>query len=107
MFVRNGLATSALVMVDLARAQAMGQQLRSRRSGKSLQSRNSLRATKLWRSERAQNLWLSRLVDAMEEFSRPEWRAAPCDRSVLAAVRARLARPASACLPRSRFSLPN
>ena len=35
------------------------------------------------------------LVDAMEEVSRPESRAHPCDPFVLAAVRAQLARPAS------------
>jgi hypothetical protein len=35
------------------------------------------------------------LIDAMEEVSRPELRAVPCDRAVLAAVRAQLARPAS------------
>jgi len=32
------------------------------------------------------------LVDAMEEVSRPERRAVPCDRLVLAAVEAQLAR---------------
>jgi hypothetical protein len=47
------------------------------------------------------------LVDAMEKFSRPELRAVPCDRLVLAAVRAQLARPASAYLPHSQFSLRN
>jgi hypothetical protein len=35
------------------------------------------------------------LIDAMEEVSRPEFRAVQCDRSVLAAVSAQLARPAS------------
>jgi hypothetical protein len=56
-----------------------------------------------WRSGNGQNLWLSRLIDAMEKVSRPEYRAVPCDRSVLAAVRAQLARPASPyahCAPR-------
>jgi len=50
-----------------------------------------------WRSEtgRGQTLWLSTLVEAMEEVSRPEVRALPCDRLVLAALRAQLARPAS------------
>jgi hypothetical protein len=52
-------------------------------------------------------LWLLMLVDAMERFSRPELRAVPCDRLTLAAVRAQLARPASAFLPGSRFSLRN
>jgi hypothetical protein len=36
------------------------------------------------------------LIDAMEEVSRPELRAVPCDPFVLAALRAQLARPASA-----------
>ena len=56
-----------------------------------------------WRSGNGQNLWLSRLIDAMEKVSRPEYRAVPCDRSVLAAVRAQLALPASPyahCVPR-------
>lgn len=34
------------------------------------------------------------LIDAMEEVSRPEIRNVPCDKQVLAAVEARLARPA-------------
>jgi hypothetical protein len=47
------------------------------------------------------------LVDAMEKFSRPELRGLPCDRLALAAVRAKLALPASTCLPHSHFSLRN
>ena len=39
------------------------------------------------------------LIDTMEEISRPELRAVPCDGSVLAALRAQLARPASANAP--------
>jgi len=39
------------------------------------------------------------LIDTMEEISRPELRAVPCDRSVLAALRAQLARPATAHMP--------
>jgi hypothetical protein len=39
------------------------------------------------------------LIDTMEEISRPELRAVPCDGRVLAALRAQLARPASADLP--------
>jgi len=35
------------------------------------------------------------LIDAIEEVSRPELRAVPCDPLVLAALRAQLARPAS------------
>jgi hypothetical protein len=48
-----------------------------------------------WRSADGEKLWLSMLVDAMEETSRPEVRSLPCDRSVLAAVTAQLARAAS------------
>jgi hypothetical protein len=61
-----------------------------------------------WRSADGQKLWLSMLIDAMEEASRPEFRTVRCDQSVLAAVRAQLARPASPypyCA--SRFSLRN
>jgi hypothetical protein len=61
-----------------------------------------------WRSGRGQNLWLSTLVDTMEKVSRPEWRAIPCDRLELAAVRAQLARPAAAYPAYgSHFSLRN
>ncbi len=48
-----------------------------------------------WRSGAEQTVWLSALIDAMEEVSRPELRAVPCDPFVLAALRAQLARPAS------------
>ena len=61
--------------------QAMGQQLRT------------------WRSASSQRLWLSMLIETMEEISRPELRAVPCDGRVLAALRAQLARPASARMP--------
>jgi hypothetical protein len=61
-----------------------------------------------WRSGDGRDLWLSMLIDTMEEVSRPEIRAIPCDISLLAAVKAQLARPAS---PRicyaSDFSLRN
>jgi hypothetical protein len=61
-----------------------------------------------WRSAKSQRLWLSMLVDTMEEISRPEQRAVPCDRHVLAAFRAQLARPASATVPFvSSYSLRN
>jgi hypothetical protein len=74
----------------------MGQQLQSRRIRQG------------WRSGAGQNLWLSMLVDAMEKLSRPELRAVPCDRLVLAAVRAQLARPVSAAyLTHSNFGLRN
>ena len=78
----------------------MGQQLQSRRT------RQAQPTGKAWQSG-GQNLWLSKLVNAMEKFSRPELRAVPCDRLVLAAVRAHLARPASAYLTHSNFSLRN
>jgi hypothetical protein len=48
-----------------------------------------------WRSRGGQRNWLSMLVETMEKLSRPEFRSQPCDRSVLVAVRAQLARPAS------------
>jgi hypothetical protein len=52
-----------------------------------------------WRSASGQRLWLSMLIDTMEEISRPERRAVPCDGKVLAALRAQLARPASVGVP--------
>ena len=53
-------------------------------------------------------LWLSLLIDTAEEISRPERRAVPCDRQVLAALRAQLARPASLRVPyASPYSLRN
>jgi hypothetical protein len=48
-----------------------------------------------WRGKDGQNSWLSMLVQVMEEISRPEFRALPVDPSVLAAVSAQLAWPAS------------
>jgi hypothetical protein len=73
----------------------MGQQVQPRRS-------------ETRRSANGQNSWLSMLVDAMEKVSRPEYRAVPCDRLVLAAVRAQLARPVSPFAHYgSRFGLPN
>jgi hypothetical protein len=53
-------------------------------------------------------LWLSMLVGTLEEVSRPEFRSLPCDPSVLIALGAQLARPASPCLyGASDFSLRN
>jgi hypothetical protein len=48
------------------------------------------------------------LIDTMEEVSSPEFRSLPCDRLVLAALSAQLARPASP-YPHSasQFSLRN
>ncbi len=61
-----------------------------------------------WRSASGQRLWLSMLIDAMEEISRPELRAVPCDEQLLAALRAQLARPALAHTPyASAYSLRN
>jgi hypothetical protein len=73
---------------------AMGQQLQTR-----------LRS---WRSQDSCDSWLSLLIDTMEEVSRPEIRAMPCDISLLAAVNAQLARPASRRIGyASDFSLRN
>ena len=47
-----------------------------------------------WRSASGQRFWLSMLIDTMEQISRAESRAVPCDAQLLAAVRAQLARPA-------------
>ena len=61
-----------------------------------------------WRSGGDQRVWLSMLIDTMEAISRPELRAVPCDKQVLAAVRAQLARPALARAPyASAYSLRN
>ena len=61
-----------------------------------------------WRSGNGEKLWLSMLIDAMEEVSRPEFRRVSCDRSMLAAVSAQLAQPASAYpYYASHFSLRN
>jgi len=61
-----------------------------------------------WRSASGQRLWLSMLIDTMEEISRPELRAVPCDDQLLAALRAQLARPAMAHAPYvSAYSLRN
>ena len=51
-----------------------------------------------WRSGAGQRLWLLMLVDTLEDMSRPEFRSLPCDPSVLIALGAQLARPASPCL---------
>jgi hypothetical protein len=61
-----------------------------------------------WQTRRGQTLWLSVLVEAMERFSAPEWRAIPCDAAELAALRAQLARPAAPYpMFASRFILRN
>jgi hypothetical protein len=61
-----------------------------------------------WRTANGQTAWLSRLIVAMEKFSRPEWRTRPVDPLELHAVRARLAQPAMLHPAYgSRFSLKN
>jgi hypothetical protein len=61
-----------------------------------------------WRSADGERLWLSMLIDTMEQVARPETRAMPCDQSILVALDAQLARPASAYPYRgSAFSLRN
>jgi hypothetical protein len=61
-----------------------------------------------WRTDKGQTLWLSKLIEAMEKFSRPEWRARPVDQRERVAMRARLAQPAMAYpVYTSRFSLRN
>jgi hypothetical protein len=61
-----------------------------------------------WRSGDGEKLWLSMLIDTMEKVARPEFRSLPCDPSVLVALRAQLARPASAYAHcGSNFSLRN
>jgi hypothetical protein len=61
-----------------------------------------------WRSGNGERLWLSSLIKAMGAVSRPELRAVPCDPSIMIALRAQLARPASSgTIGSSRFSLRN
>jgi hypothetical protein len=80
----------------------MGQQLQPWRTGKSWRSEKS------WRTGNGERKWLSMLVDAMEEFPRPDIRRLPCHASLLVAVRAQLARPVSSGTHGgSRFSLRN
>ena len=61
-----------------------------------------------WRSVGDQRAWLSMLIDTMEQVSRPESRAMPCNGQVLAALRAQLARPATGAIAYgSDYSLRN
>jgi hypothetical protein len=61
-----------------------------------------------WRSPGGEKLWLSALVDAMEQASRTEVRAVPCDPLILIALEAQLAFPVSPYLyGTSTFSLRN
>jgi hypothetical protein len=59
-----------------------------------------------WKAGNGERLWLSMLIDTMEQASRPELRAKPCDGVTLAGLRAQLALPASLHLA-SPFSLRN
>jgi hypothetical protein len=61
-----------------------------------------------WEKRNGDRPWLSMLIDVMEEISRPEIRALPCDRLVLAAVAVQLKRPVSPYARHaSRFSFRN
>jgi hypothetical protein len=61
-----------------------------------------------WRTIEGQTVWLSRLIEAMDEVSRPEWRTRPLDPAELRAMRARLSQPATLHPAYgSRFSLRN
>ena len=58
--------------------------------------------------ESSDRRWLARLVDAMEQASRPEVRAVPCEAAILQALRAQLARPVRiSTYARTPFSLSN
>jgi hypothetical protein len=61
-----------------------------------------------WQHRGSDRRWLALLVDAMEQASRPEIRAVPCEAAILQALRAQLARPVriSPC-ERTPFSLRN
>jgi hypothetical protein len=62
----------------------------------------------IWRHGGGERRWLSLLVDAMEQASRPEVRAVPCDAAILQALRAQLAHPATArTYAHTPFSLRN
>src|ERR1700743_270360 len=103
-FMEPELSTTGFLRADRDR-EVMGQQLPS------------------WRTGNGQTLWLSMLIEAMEKLSRPERRGRPdrlgtggATRPVSgappglkpAAIRARLAEPATACCNYgSRFGLPN
>jgi hypothetical protein len=61
-----------------------------------------------WRTDQGQTLWLSRLIETMEKFSRPDWRSRPVDRLDRIAMVARLGQPAMAYATfTSRFNLRN
>ena len=61
-----------------------------------------------WQEASGDRRWLVLLVDAMEEASRPEVRAEPCEAAILQALRAQLAQPARVySYARTPFSLRN
>jgi len=61
-----------------------------------------------WQEASGDRRWLVLLVDAMEEASRPEVRAEPCEAAILQALRDQLAQPARAfSYARTPFSLRN
>jgi hypothetical protein len=64
------------------------------------------KAGRSWKAGNGERLWLSMLIDAMEQASRPELRAKPCDERALAGLRVQLALPASVRFA-SPFSLRN
>ena len=48
-------------------------------------------------TRKVERQWLSRLIATMEHVARPEVRALPCDKLVLAATWAHLAKPVRPC----------
>ena len=60
-----------------------------------VQGQTMAQQLRTWQSGGDQRAWLSMLIDTMEQVSRPELRAMPCDGNVLTALRAQLARPAT------------
>jgi hypothetical protein len=67
-----------------------------------------IQQTQQGHSGTGETAWLSALVETMEGVSRPELRATPCARNLLAAVEAHLANPAAPYgLYGSNFSLRN
>jgi hypothetical protein len=70
------------------------------------QTSQEFQCSQTWRGGRSEALWLSMLVDTMEQVSQAPRRAEPCDREMLAALRAQLALPAPRAFV-SRVSLRN
>jgi hypothetical protein len=55
-----------------------------------------------WEPATGEKLWLSMLIEAMDEVSRPEIKAVPCEGSVLAAMTMQLERPVSPYVHRAQ-----